>query len=170
MTKRGCAWSTGCLVVAFSIAMVWVARSFRTASYWNARQAVYDMEVIGGFVEACRAVHGFYPFGNIDDLEGRVPPHRLLPVRGAWGKYVYIVSGDRRHYRIVCGGRDRQIERRSLTITATAPVVQTTTDWTEDIVFQDGKLIQVHTELEPLLRSTTDQAAARQSLAGAACP
>jgi hypothetical protein len=140
-------WAIGCVVAVFLGIVLGIAREIKPMSFWIAHETVGDMRVISQYVEAYRTAHGTYPVGNIDDLERVVTPHHLLPTRGSWGKYVYIVSADRRHYRIVCGGRDKQIERRFLTITATVPVTETTTDWSDDIVFQDGKLIRIHKEL-----------------------
>jgi hypothetical protein len=62
--------------------------------------------------------------------------------RGPWGReYTYVTTPDHRHYRLICEGHDGTVERRFVTINSLPPQ-RATSSWDDDIVFQDGRLIQ----------------------------
>lgn len=83
-----------------------------------------------------------YPDGPLDRVAALVArSYGALPAVDPWQqRYVYVVTPDRLHYRIVSGGADGKIDPASLDF-ARAPEDQASLDPNADLVLQDGAFI-----------------------------
>jgi hypothetical protein len=112
------------------------------------RNTLRDMHDIGTALDAWALSEGTgYPEdSDLADLSAKlkvVSDH--IPVNDAWGHpYRYVVSADRKHYRLVSAGSDGTFESESLRVTADVPATPRYTDaLTNDIIFADGKFVQL---------------------------
>jgi hypothetical protein len=91
------------------------------------------------------AARSSYPAAaSIHDLAGVLVPKylRRLPEVDSWGQpYVYIVTADRAHYRLVSGGSDARIEPQSRQIEKMPSRIGLSQDPGEDIILQDGSML-----------------------------
>ena len=144
--------SVALAATAFLLVLVWLASSMHGFQYLRSRRAATDMRWIAGYLREYHAIHHAYPAAaNIDELRRQLPGRAIIP-NGPWGHpYTYVTSPDYKHYRLISEGRDGTIERRFLIIKSLPPQ-RTTSSWDDDIVLQDGRLIQIHEELGQQLR------------------
>lgn len=149
MTRKGCFLSLAVAAITFLLALAWLVSTLPTMQYLKSKRTVQDLRAIGQYLQTYHAIHHAYPAAaNIDELRQRT----IFPLNDSWGnEYVYVTSPDHRHYRLISGGRDGSIERRFLIIKSPPPQ-RTTSSWDDDIVLQDGRLIQVHEQLGRELR------------------
>jgi hypothetical protein len=107
-----------------------------------------DIRMIATACEAYATDENHYPKAStMEELRKIVEPTyiRTLPLRDAWDhQYVYRVSADGQHYRIVSGGADGRIDPSSemiVDIPDHAPI-RANSSLDEDIIYQDGQLVQ----------------------------
>lgn len=107
-----------------------------------------DIRTIATASEAYATDENHYPKATtMDELRKLVEPMyvRTLPLRDAWDhEFVYRVSPDGQHYRIVSGGADGRIDPSSemiVAIAAHAPI-RANQSLDEDIIYQDGRFVQ----------------------------
>jgi hypothetical protein len=70
---------------------------------------------------------------------------RTLPQTDGWGEtYVFLVSSDRLHYRIVSRGADKRLEAGSDVLQAIADKVppRKSNSLDDDFIYQDGEFVQ----------------------------
>jgi hypothetical protein len=70
---------------------------------------------------------------------------RTLPQTDAWGEsYVFLVSPDRLHYRIVSRGADKRLEAGSdiLQVIADKVPPRKSDSLDDDFIYQDGEFVQ----------------------------
>jgi hypothetical protein len=130
---------------------VWIAEHQRL------RQASADLNSIAVALEAYSrdqqpesrpprpAARSSYPAAaTIHDLAGMLVPKylRRFPEVDPWGQsYVYIVTADRAHYRLLSGGSDARIETQSRQIETMPSRTGVSQDPGEDIILQDGSIL-----------------------------
>jgi hypothetical protein len=111
-----------------------------------------DIRTIATASEAYATDENHYPKATtMEELRKLLEPIyvRTLPLKDAWGHdYVYRVSPDGQHYRIVSGGADGHIDFTNETIVdipQNAPIRPSKSP-DEDIVYQDGQFLQAPEE------------------------
>lgn len=111
------------------------------------KRALSDMRTIATCVEAYATDENEYPQAvTISALASAVEPTyvRELPEKDPWGNdYVYMVSSDGQHYRIICGGADKSIDGTSRVIAELGPGIGDTENESldDDIVYQDAMFV-----------------------------
>ena len=122
----------------------------KTKSPW--KQTMADIRAIATASEVYATDENHYPkAATMEELRKVVEPTyiRTLPLRDAWGhEYVYRVTPDGQHYRIISGGADGRVDVSSETIVnlpENTPL-RTSKSLDEDIIYQDGTFLQVPEE------------------------
>jgi hypothetical protein len=114
------------------------------------RGTMSDMRSVATALESYAIDHGDdYPAGDYASLKPALTPTyiRELPEKDMWGHpYAYVVSTDRKHYRIVSAGSDTIFDWDSRTINAVKEAGESPTVYRDrledDIVFGDGSFLQ----------------------------
>ena len=112
------------------------------------KKAWADIRNIATACEVYATDENHYPKATtMNELRKLLEPTyiRMLPLRDPWGhEYVYRVSADGEHYRIVSAGADGRFDRSSEVIVDVpehAPI-RAAKSLDEDIIYQDGRLVQ----------------------------
>ena len=120
-------------------------------------QTIADMRSVSTAAEAWAADHDdLYPQSQTwSDLQKELEPTYLkaMPMKDGWGnEFAYVVSEDRKHYRIVSAGADNAFEWDSRRIVvkeapkngapAEADRMKLSDRMEDDIIFADGAFIQ----------------------------
>jgi hypothetical protein len=107
-----------------------------------------DIRTIATASEAYATDQNHYPQATtMEELRKLLEPTyvRTLPLRDSWDhEFVYRVSADGQHYRIVSGGADGRIDPSSemiVNIPAHTPI-RANQSLDEDIIYQDGEFVQ----------------------------
>jgi hypothetical protein len=97
-----------------------------------------------------------YPAGDYESLKAILTPQYLkdFPEKDIWGHaYAYVVSEDRKHYRLVSAGADTNFEWDSRRIVAAKPGETVVTTYRErledDLIYQDGSFVQLPVQAKP---------------------
>lgn len=122
------------------------------------RRSAFDLDTVWRACESYRQDHGRFPRGKtVQEIEKFLSPRYILhlPKFDAWGQPIaYIVDTEDRHVRLVSGADDRVIDKESLAFPEIIeePIVPVFTSRpAQDLIFQDGSLIQGPPELMNLL-------------------
>lgn len=111
------------------------------------KQTMADLRTVATAVEARATDENRYPNVHFEELESLIHPTyiRIVPKVDSWGTpYFYI--GDGEHYRFVSAGADRRFEWSSRRIDLAATETTLSDSLDADIIFQDGKFLQVPRE------------------------
>jgi hypothetical protein len=110
------------------------------------KKTMADIRSVATAAEAYATDVNHYPDARTwDDLKPVLSPTyiRTLPDKDGWGgDYAWVVSDDKQHYRIVSGGSDLDVSPSSRIIPATTPAPHSTTNLSEDLIYQDGSFVQ----------------------------
>ena len=112
------------------------------------KKAWADIRTIATACESYATDENHYPkAATMNELRKLLEPTyvRMLPLQDPWGHdYVYRVSADGEHYRIVSAGADGRFERSSEIIVDVPEHVpiRAAKSLDEDIIYQDGRLLQ----------------------------
>jgi uncharacterized protein len=122
------------------------------------RRTKADITDLGTAIEAYSSDQkdGTYPAGDFAALktalrDGPVQYLSDVPEKDMWGNpYVYVVSEDRHHYRIVSSGADSKFEPNSLRVVQDSPSYELRySDRPEDdLIYCDGVWIQLPAQAE----------------------
>lgn len=89
------------------------------------RRTMEDMRAVADALYVYRLENERFPAGDYASLKEALVPHPLreLPETDAWGQpYVYVVSEDRNHYRLISAGADGKAD--------------------DDLIYEDGELVK----------------------------
>jgi hypothetical protein len=120
------------------------------------RRTMADMRSIAVAVEAYATDNDEFPEGDYTSLKAALEPTyiRELPEKDMWDhQYAYVVSDDKKSYRIVSAGADSIFEWDSRRI---VPLKEGETQETryrdrleEDLIFEDGQFVQLPVQAKP---------------------
>jgi hypothetical protein len=115
----------------------------------RARRTIGDVKALATAVESYAIDNNRYPSAtSAAELPAFLSPAYIpvTPVADAWNTpYVYAVSTDGMHFRIVSAGSDRSFEEgtRTTPTSEAMPPVRVVDGFAADIVYQDGRFLQV---------------------------
>jgi len=110
-------------------------------------QTMADMRVVATAAESWAVDHDdlYPPSTTWAELRKELEPTYIkeLPLKDGWGNdFVWIVSQDRKHYRIVSAGADKAFDADSRRIAAPSKEVKLSDRLEDDIVYADGMFVQ----------------------------
>ncbi|MGZ7079033.1 MAG: type II secretion system protein GspG [Thermoanaerobaculia bacterium] len=113
----------------------------------NVNHVLADLRTLAAVVEAYAADYNHYPLAkSMAELKPLVEPIYVKPFVGPdpWGNaYRYLVSEDGKHYRFVCAAADGKFQPEFEKMTNEPPAQLTTSNPTDDIVYQDNAFRRV---------------------------
>ena len=113
----------------------------------NVTHALADLRTLAAVVEAYALDNDHYPLAkSMTELQKMVEPVYIRQLVGPdpWGSaYRYLVSEDGKHYRFVCAAADGKFEAEFEKMTNDPPAQLTTSNPTDDIVYQDNAFRRV---------------------------
>jgi len=110
-------------------------------------QTMADMREVATAAESWAVDHDdlYPPSTTWAELRKELEPTYIkeLPLKDGWGNdFVWIVSQDRKHYRIVSAGADKAFDADSRRIAAPSKEVKLSDRLEDDIVYADGMFVQ----------------------------
>src|SRR5205814_556981 len=124
------------------------------------RRTMANIRTVAVAIEAYMTDHDeTCPSGNYESLQSVLAPTYIkqVPEKDMWGHpYAYVVSDDRKHYRIVSAGADNSFEWDSLRIVPMAkdaePDVKYRERLEDDLIYADGMFLQLPVQTKPKSR------------------
>ena len=121
------------------------------------KRAIADLRTLGAVMESYAEDHAAYPgFATIKEMELVMVPKYVtgLTAVDPWGtEYRYLVSPDRRHYRVISAGADRVFEKQYEELTSEPPADRASDNFNDDFVFQDGRFRSIHEMFKKLFEA-----------------
>lgn len=121
------------------------------------RRTMTDLRTVASALEsyAIDSDDESYPTGDYASLKETLEPYLSeFPEKDIWGHaYAYVVSPDRKHYRLVSAGADSNFEWDSRRIVAAKAGEETSVAYRErledDVIYADGEFLQLPVQAKP---------------------
>ena len=132
------------ILTALVVVAWWLLSQFHGYDYWQAKRTCDDFRFMGTRIGQCTAQVHHVPATKADVLRCL----GVAPLKDGWGHpWVYVRSDDFQHFRLISAGRDGVLEHRFIRLLRVRPPRRVFDDFAEDIVFEDGEVIQIPREL-----------------------